>query len=257
MKTKEYVMQYDQVSEDVKFISNSIVRLKILNMLYENPKTMKELTVEAKMNYSTVSSTLHSLELRGMVYRKSNRYCLDNYIKLQMNNVLNLSVVVNLLEDIFNIIEGHVVDNIPIESVLEFHLLHGAELLESTAVNVDLVINFIEEKIAEADCVVCVLPVYYEGFNQKLNELMDRDKFVEMIVSRNILDIYEENSNVKYISSFLCENNFLLVLTHEIMILGFFKNDNSFDKNRILVSSSPDALDWANNLVKNFKKLNK
>ena len=188
---------------------------------------MKELTEEIAINYSSVSSILHSLELKGMIYRESNRFCLVNYIKLQMNNMLNFAIIVNLLDEIFNIIEGHVVEGLPEKSILEFYLLRDVDLLESDAVNVDLVIDLIEEKIAGADCVVCVLPIYYEGFNQKLNELIGNNHFAEVIVSKNIFDIYEEKSDVKYLSTFDGRNNFLLVRTHEMMMLGFFKKDNS------------------------------
>lgn len=257
MKTEEYVKQYDQVSEDVKFISNSLIRLKVLDILHKSPKTMKELTEEINVNYSTVSSTLHSLELKEMIYRKSNRFHLVNYIKLQMDNVSKFAVIVNLLEEIFNIVEGHVVDNMPDDSILELNLLQDVELMESDGVNVDFITNLIEETISDADCMVGVLPIYYEGFNQKINELAERGNFVEIMVSRDIFEIYEERSNVKYLSSFNEKNNFLLIVTDETMMLGLFKNDGSFDKNRILVSSSHNALDWANNLVKNFKKLNK
>lgn len=257
MKTKEYVKQYDHVSEDVKFISNSLIRLKVLEILYENPKSMKELTDEIKVNYSTVSSTLHSLELKGMIYRKSNRYHLVNYIRLQMDNLLKLAITVNLLDEIFTIVEGHIVESIPRQSILDLYLLQDAELLESDGINVDVITDFIEEKVSDANCTIGILPVYYEGFNQKLNELVERDKFVEIIVSEGIIGVYEEKSEVKYLSSFRKENNFMLIRTNETMIIGFFRNDGNFDKNRILVSSSQNALDWADGLVKNFKKMNK
>ena len=37
------------------------------------------------------------------------------------------------------------------------------------------------------------------------------------------------------------------------MNLGLFKNDGSYDQNRILNSDNPDSLKWANTLFENIK----
>jgi predicted transcriptional regulator len=38
--------------------------------------------------------------------------------------------------------------------------------------------------------------------------------------------------------------------------LGLFKNDGAYDQNRLLVSSSANSINWANDLFENFKKEN-
>ena len=256
LKTKEkYVKHYDMVSDDVKFIAKSLIRLKILVTLYESPTDMKELTRITDLNYSSVSTALHNMELKGMIYRKSNRYYLVNSIKLQVKNLIELAIIINLLEEIFNIIQGHVIDKIPKESILEFHLLKNAELMESDWDNPNKVLDIIENILDEANSARCILPVYYEGFNEKLNDLQNSDKFVEIKVAKSLLNVYEENSDVKYLSTFRGRNNFLLIITNEVMILGLFNQDNMFDKNRILISKSRDSLKWANNLFRYFKKI--
>lgn len=252
-----YLKHYNKVSDDIKYVSNSLIRLKILNALYDKPSDMKQLTASTKLQYSSVSTTLHGLELRGMIYRRSNKYYLVNSLKLQMKNIIQLAIIINLLEEIFNIVSGHVVSRLPQDSILELHLLNQAELLESEHVDMDKIANFIENTLIEANSVRCILPVYYEGFNNLLNDLVREDKFVELKVSRNLFKIYKKKSKAEYLSSFKGKNNFLLIITDTVMILGFFKEDHIFDTNRILISTSKDALKWANNLFRYFKKLNK
>ncbi len=256
-KTEKRINEYETVSEDIKFVSNSLIRLKILKELYEKPRNMKELTEITDLKYSSISTTLHALELKDMVYRKSNRYCMVESLKLQMDNILQLSIMVNLLEEIFNIIYGHVVENLPIESIFELYLLNQVELLESDGINVDQIINFIETNLKEAEVVHCISPIYYDEFNQILDDLVKNDKYVEIKVSKKLFEIYEDKSEVKFLSSFEGNNNFLLIVTDKIMILGFFKEDDVFDKNRILIASDEDGIKWANNLFKYFKKVNK
>ena len=45
-----------------------------------------------------------------------------------------------------------------------------------------------------------------------------------------------------------------LALCDKTMSLGLFKNDESFDQNRILISSSKESLKWANDLFTNVKE---
>ena len=174
-----------------------------------------------------------------------------------MKNILEMTSIVNLLEDIFNIIEGHVIDNIPEQSINELYLLSEVKLLESDGVDVDKIINFIDDTLSHADCVRGIFPIYHESFNFRLNELILDDKLVEIKVSKSVFDVYENKSNVKNLSSFKGKNNFLLIITNEMMIFGLFRNDGIFDQNRLLISRSENALKWGNNLFKYFKKKNK
>ena len=45
-----------------------------------------------------------------------------------------------------------------------------------------------------------------------------------------------------------------LTLCDETMSLGLFKNDGSFDQNRILVSEKENSLNWANELFEHVKR---
>ena len=234
-ENKNYLKNYDFVSENIKFAANSIIRLRILSALFEKPQNMKDLADLTRLSYSSISSTLHGLELKEFVYRESNRYYLSNSLKVIIRHVLELKDVVNLLNRFFNIIEGHVVRMIPKKSVVELHMIGNSSLLESGGIDAYKIYNFIEQ----------------------LNCLINEGKHVELLVSHEIFEIYEEKSESKYLSSFKIKNNFMLIVTDKMMILGLFKENGHFDQNRLLTSKNSEALKWADNLFKNFKKKNK
>ena len=253
----EYLDSYNAISEDVKFVSNSLIRLKVLKALYENPSNMKDLSIGTKLGYSSISGILHGLELKNMAYRKSNKYYLVNLVKLQIRNLLEFSVTVNLLEEIFNIVEGHDISKIPKKSVEDMHLLGDCELLESDCVDMDRVFNFIDDTLAQAKSTRAILPIYHESINYRLNDLAIKGNFVEILVSKSVFDVYGPNSKVRNLSFFNAENNFLLIVTNERMLFGLFRENGFFDQNRLMVSDSQDSLKWANNLFMYFKKRNK
>lgn len=256
-KNNNYLKDYESISKDVKYLTNSLSRLKILATLYECPKTMKELTEETGLSYSSVSSTMHNLELKDFVYRESSKYYLSNSMKLEIENILELNEIMDVIDKFFNILDKHLVDMIPNASIAELYLLGQASLIESGDIDAYRTYNYIENALAEADCVKCILPFYYENFNNQLNKLVKSKKSVEAIVSSNILYIFEEKSNIKNLSSFKKNINFLLIVTDKVMILGLFKEDGNFDQNRLLISKNRDSIIWAYNLFKNFKNENK
>jgi predicted transcriptional regulator len=66
---EEYLENFDTVFEDVKFTANSFVRLKILASLYDSPQNMREMTKTTGLSYSSISSNMHDLELKNLLYR--------------------------------------------------------------------------------------------------------------------------------------------------------------------------------------------
>ena len=255
--SEKYLERYNAVSDDVKHITNSVIRLKILAILYEGPKNITELTSESGLVYSSVSGNLHDLELEGYIYKESGSYFLTNSMKCLTEDILELGMLMEIINNFFNILDRHIIDKIPNDSVMELYLLGKATLIESDEINVYKTLNYIVNALKNAEMVRCILPVYYENFNKELNILVDNKKFVEAMVSEKILPIFEEKSKIKRLTVFNRENNFLLIVTDKMMVLGLFSNDGYFDQNRILTSKNEDSLKWANNLYENFKKENK
>ena len=114
-----------------------------------------------------------------------------------------------------------------------------------------------ETALNSAEEVKCILPFYYENFNDILNGLVENNKKVEVMIPENIFNIFQKKSKVNDVSSFDGENVFLLIVTDQLMILGLFKDDGFFDQNRLLTSKNSDSIRWANNLYENFKMENK
>jgi len=257
IKNEECIQNFESIFDNVKFASNSFIRLKILASLFIKPQNMKELTESTHLSYSSISSNMHELELKGFLYRENNRYYLSNSSKVRIENIMEFNRIITLLNEFFNILDGHVVDMIPNESVVEFYLLGKANLIESSGVDAYRTYNFINKCLAMAENVKCVLPFYYEPFFNSLEELALKNKDVELFVPESILGRFDETFKIKNISSFKEDNVFLLIITNQVMILGLFMENGYFDQNRLITSKNEDSLIWANNLFENFKKLNK
>ncbi len=250
----ERVNNVDSIFDDVKFASNSAIRLKILATLFKKPQNMKELTESTNLSYSSVSSNMHVLELKDFIYREHNKYYLTNSARIRIENMMEFHRVIMLINDFFNILDHHIVDMIPTESVAELYLIGKANLMESSGVDAYRTYNFINKCLSMATNVKCVLPFYYEPFFDSLNELISKNREVELFVPHDVFEIIEDTTKIDNVISFEEENVFLLIVTNQVMILGLFMEDGFFDKNRLIASKNEDSILWAENLFENFKK---
>ena len=255
--SEKCIENFETIFDDVKFTANSFVRLKILAGLYESPRNMREMTEITGLSYSSVSSNMHDLELKNMLYRDHNKYFLTNSARVRIENVLELKRIISLLNEFFMILDGHIVDMIPNESVMELYLLGKANLMESSGVDAFRTYNFIERCLLQSDSVKCILPFFYESFFEVLNDLISKNKDVEILVPQHLLEVFQERSGIENLVPFNENNSFLLIVTDNVMILGLFFENGHFDQNRLLTSKDEESLVWANNLFKNFKNENK
>ncbi len=250
---KECIEHLNTIFEDVKFTANSFVRLKVLATLFEKPRNMKEMTDITGFSYSSVSSTMHDLEIKGWVFRQNNKYFLSNSTKVRIGNIFEMDKTLSLLDEFFNILHGHIIDMIPEESILEFHLLQTAALMESSGVDAYRAYHFIERCLTGAKSVKCIMPVFYEPIFDILNGLISEGNDVEIYVPQNLFNSFERKSGIECLKPFDDLDSFLLIITDKVMILGFFMDNGYFDQSRVLTSNKEDSLIWANNLYKNLK----
>lgn len=251
--TSECIKNFDTIFEDVKFTTNSFVRLKVLAVLFEKPRNMKEMTDTTQFSYSAVSSTIHDLENKNWVYRDHNKYFLTNSTKIRIGNILELDSMFSLIDEFFNILHGHIVDMIPVDSILDFKMLQTAVMMESSGVDAYRTYQYIQNCLKDAECVRCVMPIFYEPYFEVLSELISDEKDVEIYVPENLLNSFEIKSGIECLNPFDELDSFLLIITDKEMVLGFFMDNGYFDQTRILTSKNEDSLIWAMNLYKNLK----
>lgn len=256
-RNNEYIENLETIFEEMKFTANSFVRLKILASLYEKPQNMREMTETTGLSYSSISSNMHDLEIKNLLYREHNKYFLTASTRVRIENVLELKRIIALLNEFFNILDGHIVDMIPNESVMELYLLGKARLMESSGVDAYRTYNFIENSLSQAESLKCIMPFFYEPFFDIFKELISQKKDVEILVPQNFLQLFQEKSGIENLVPFKEYDSFLLIVTDNVMILGLFLENGYFDQNRLLTSNDSESLQWANNLFKNFKNKNK
>lgn len=261
-KISNTLENYELISGDIKFLPKSLIRLTILKNLYDSPMNMKEINQKTNINYSAISNTIHMLELAGHVYRNKNSYLLSNSMRIYVGDILKLTELTKLLGEISEITQDHIINSLPLESIYGLYMLNGIDLVESDGLNVYKTYTIIKNAIMKSNYVNAILPFSYADINDSFNKILEKDKKIHLISPLEIKDILFKHLNVSddnleiNFFDFKQDNYLLLISTDKKMMLGFFKDDGTYDQNRLLTSTDDKCIKWANELFENFKKEN-
>lgn len=256
IKEKSSLEIYENVSDEIKYISNSFIRLDIVETLFSGSKTMKEINSDTGLSYSSISSNIHNLELGGYVFREFNKYHLSNIMYIYFGNILDFKKTIITLDNLRLFFNNHCINKLPKNAILNLFLLKNSHLLESDEINIYKTRNFILDSLNNANYVKGILPNTFSTMDEKLNELVSKNKNVELLISDEIYANFCKNMNLKpnlKVNSFKNKSNFSLLITDEVIMLSLFRLDGIFDQNRLLISKTEDGKKWANMLFEEFK----
>jgi predicted transcriptional regulator len=120
--------------------------------------------------------------------------------------------------------------------------------------------DIIKNSISKSEYMNAILPFSYTEINDGFNKLLSKNKKVHIISPRDIkefliksFNVSDDNLKIDFMD--IDEINYILLLcSDKKMILGLFKDDTTFDKNRLLISTHDSSIKWANELFDHFDK---
>ena len=77
-----------EFQEDIKFLINSEIRLKILGCLFNSSASIKQIEKKTNYSYSSILDNINKLEQKKFIYSVEDRFFLYNKTKLKLINIL-------------------------------------------------------------------------------------------------------------------------------------------------------------------------
>lgn len=252
---KEFLKEYEYVSDEIKYLNNSHIRLNILFSLLNNPLSMKEVYDKTKINYGSLSYNIKNLMVQNCVLYEMNDYFLSNSCQIYVKNLKEFKETLSVLEDFFELFDDHKIKNISQREFFNMVPLKDCEIIESGGVKVGMIRKLIKDTIKDAEKIKAILPVSFPELMDEFENSIAEEKIIDLVLFKEISYFNDEeiNSYIQQLSYFNNNFNFLLIVTNEIFLFGLYKKEGIFDQNRLLVGDSDDSLKWANNLFNDFK----
>lgn len=256
---------YDDLIDEIRFLCNSEVRIKILKSLSKGPKTMRELNDLALLSYSSVSNNLAKLERAGFLVKKERKYYLTNLAILNLLNCMDFNNSIHVSNVYSDFLKTHDITPLCDDSLRDISSLDGSRLVESVSVDIYKPHNQFKAHIESANTLKVIFPYLHPDYPKIIKKLLSRDVSIEILVNKDILDafisqlglklvkdaIYGGKLSLKYLSTNV---KLSLAVSNNFVSVGLFKLDGSFDHNRLIMSQEKSAISWAEDLFENHNK---
>lgn len=255
---------HNEINNDIKFLAKSEIRLKILSELQNSPHSVHELVKKTKITYSSVSSNISKLEQNNYIKKIKSKYHLNPMTKIYFNTLMDFKKSVEVINEYAEFWDKHDLDQINIESIKNITALENSELIETTPLDIYKTHNINKSQILESKSLKAIFPYLHPEYPKLIENILNENGNVEMIIPKTIYNaitskidsnIKQKASKEKRLKIYPVKDDLKVYLTicDESMSFGLFKNDESFDQNRILISKSKQSQEWADSLFKSIK----
>ena len=257
-------LEENYMKNDMMFIVKSEIRLKILTELIDKPQTIRQIVDNTKMAYSSVSNNLNKLEYKNHVIKENRVYTITPMTKIYFNQLMDFKKSIDVVENFDSFWYKHNIAYINDELIENITQLYESKLIETNPIDIYKTHDNIKNQLKISKNIRGILPYIHPDYPQLIENIMKNNGKVELIMQKNIFQglISQINPELKSkcikngsLKIHILKNHLdiYLLICDESMNLGLFKNDGSYDQNRILNSNTKDSLVWANNLFENIK----
>jgi len=255
---------YEEVKDDLKFVSSSTVRTKIIISLTEGTTRLKDLKEDLGIDSSTILHSMKKLENKDLIYKKG-----DEYLISQTGVVVGLKLI-DIIKLLFMFKENENLmfdNNVPLEIVSEFKELHFSDFIIPEASNFNFADHFYNY-ILESDNIRAVAPICNANIIETCKMIVEDGKNLEVILNPSVLKKSREylDSTIfeRMIDSILDEKikmwsieqdlNISFFITDKFVFLGFLITDGNEFNLKDIISYHPNAIAWGNRLFEFYLK---
>lgn len=253
------------INNDIKFLVKSEIRLKILSELNKQPNNIRGIVKKTKITYSSVSSNISKLEKKNYITKTNKKYYVNPMTEVYFNSIMEFKHSVDLINTYDKFWDKHNLNQLSIESVKNITDLKDSKMIETTPLDIFKTHNTIKEQIMKSDNVKAIFPYLHPEYPKLIENVLNNQGSIELIIPQSIFkefilkidrktrNLAKSNEKLK-VYRYQSNLNLYLTLCDENISLGLFKNDGSFDQNRILISDNHKSNVWARELFEHVKK---
>lgn len=252
---------YDKVRDDLKFLTASDVRTKIIIVLNEGSKNLGDLKDKTNLNSSTILHGMSQLEEKNLILKKSGGYSLSQTGKIVALNITNLIKTSTSLEELEKILLRHEIGAIPEDLLERIGSLNNSYVVESTPTDVMKPQTVHAKLLSKANEVKYISSVILPQKIEMFEDMLEKGS-LQLMLTSEVLEKWIEIKSRKNLKKALLEKDFKLweiediklsfTVADNFLALGFFSTDGIYDLHKYLISEDPEAIEWGNLLFNHY-----
>ena len=243
------------VADELKFLNNSDIRIKVLVDLLNGPLKIRDIAKKSLLSYSSISSNIHKLCDEGYVEKIHNSFQLTNLGFIYITILMDFRDVISTITINADFWLDHDISFLSIEDLNKLSSLEGSELIRCNSMDIYKTHKEFKRLFKDSKNLKVIFPYLHPEYPKLIRRLILKGIKVELIVSKDILDsfikdigrdvvkngIYDGNFSIKYLNE---DINIALAISNEFVSVGLFKLDGTYDQNRLLLSNKKKAINW-------------
>ena len=140
----------NSIENELKFLAQSEIRLKILNELNKNPTNIRELVKNTEITYSSISNNVIKLMKRKYIKKINKKYYVTPMTEVYFNSIMEFKHSVDLINTYDAFWDKHDLNQLSIESIKNITDLKNSKLIETTPIDIFKTHNTIKKQIIHA-----------------------------------------------------------------------------------------------------------
>lgn len=251
------------VEDELKYLTNSEIRLKVLVDLLEGPLKIRDINRSSLLSYSSVSSNVHKLCKEGYVEKIHNSFRLTNLGFIYITILMDFHDVVTTISNFSDFWLDHDISSLSIGDLRKLSSLEGSELIKCNYTDIYKTHKEFKRIFKDSKHLKVIFPYMHPEYPKLIRRLILKGVKVELIVSEGILNSFIKDIGKDVVKKGLAEGNFslkyldedikiALAISNRFVSVGLFKTDGTYDQNRLLLSDKEKAIVWGLNLFKSY-----
>ena len=252
--------------EEIKFLINSEIRLKILGCLYNSSASIKQIEEKTNYGYSSILDNINKLEQRGFIYSINDKFYLYNKTKLKIVHMLNFNKSANFLRENSSFLNDSLLD-IYVNSSNDLSALEGAKLVESNNIDLFKATEIFQRSLMGFKFLKGIFPYFHPRHDDIISYWIDNDCTVELILPDEVTEAVKNFIKEYVPKSKEIKNRYVRIIPNDIniqfaftvsdkcLVLAFYHKSGEFNQNAVIASTSKDAIIWGLKLFDEYQKL--
>lgn len=252
--------------EDIKFLINSEIRLKILGCLYNSSASIKQIEAKTDYSYSSILDNINKLEQKEFIYNIDDKFYLYNKTRVKLTNILYFNKSAKFLRENADFLNRSLLD-INVDSIKDLSALDGSRLIESTSTDLFKATEIFQRSLMGFKFLKGIFPYFHPRHDDIISYWIDNDCTVELIlpdevseaVKNFIIDYVPKSPGIKNRFVKLKPNDhniqFAFTVSDKCLVLAFYTKSGQFNQNSVLVSTNPEAITFGLKLFEEYEQL--
>ncbi|MCK4811787.1 MAG: DUF1724 domain-containing protein [Methanosarcinales archaeon] len=253
---------YNGIQEELKFLTTSGVRIKLLVSLNKENMTVDQFRDEFGYRTSTILPVLAELKSKDLIYKEDRQYGVTPYGKVISSKLIDFIETLCMFKTQEQFWKNHETYVIPDLFFRNIGSLSISTIVKDTPADPFATHRHFIKLLGECTSVDGVSPFLYPDYPHIFKALIEQGSAVRIVVTRPVLELLcEQYTDVLQHVAVLPNFNLRVIeddvkvaftVTEKIMSLGFFRPDGTYDYSMDLVSEDASAIGWGNALFEYY-----